>query len=53
MGMTLGILLGNVESMSTWIFSATAGIFLYVALVDMVSLSLLLRLLTRPELAHS
>ena len=38
MGMTVGILLGNVESLSVWIFSATAGVFLYVALVDMVSI---------------
>ncbi len=36
MGMVIGILLGSVEILSSWIFSATTGIFLYVALVDMV-----------------
>ena len=35
-GMAIGIILGNVESMSVWIFSATAGVFLYVSLVDLV-----------------
>ncbi len=35
-GMAVGIPLGNVEDLSAWIFGATAGIFLYVALVDMV-----------------
>ena len=34
--MIVGLLLGNVENWSSWIFCATAGIFLYVALVDMV-----------------
>lgn len=37
MGMISGLLLGgNLESWTTWIFCATAGIFLYVALVDMM-----------------
>jgi len=35
-GMVLGLLLGTVEDFSPWIFTATAGIFLYVALVDMM-----------------
>merc|ERR1719471_996692 len=44
-GMIVGLLLsnkqttneqGDAESWSSWIFCATAGIFLYVALVDMV-----------------
>ena len=35
-GMIVGLLLGNIENWSSWIFCATAGIFLYVALVDMV-----------------
>ena len=35
-GMVIGLLLGNIENWSSWIFCATAGIFLYVALVDMV-----------------
>ena len=34
--MIFGLLLGNIENWSSWIFCATAGIFLYVALVDMV-----------------
>ena len=28
--------MGNVEDFSAWIFCATAGVFLYVALVDMM-----------------
>ena len=35
-GMIIGVLLGNIENFSVWIFSATAGVFLYVALVDMI-----------------
>ena len=35
-GMVLGILLGSISDVTPWIFSITAGIFLYVALVDMV-----------------
>lgn len=34
--MVIGVILGNVESWTSWIFCATAGIFIYVALVDMV-----------------
>eukprot|EP00096_Caligus_rogercresseyi_P008607 TRINITY_DN2777_c0_g1_i1.p1 TRINITY_DN2777_c0_g1~~TRINITY_DN2777_c0_g1_i1.p1 ORF type:complete len:504 (-),score=161.64 TRINITY_DN2777_c0_g1_i1:356-1867(-) len=36
MGMIGGILLGNLEAVAPWIFMVTAGIFLYVALVDMI-----------------
>lgn len=36
LGMICGLLLGNLENWSTWIFCATAGVFLYVALVDMI-----------------
>merc|ERR1712192_40363 len=35
-GMVIGLLLGTISDVTPWIFSATAGIFLYVALVDMV-----------------
>ena len=35
-GMATGLLLGGLSDVTPWIFSATAGIFLYVALVDMV-----------------
>ena len=35
-GMVVGLLLGTINNFSPWIFTATAGIFLYVALVDMM-----------------
>ena len=35
-GMVVGILFGTITSVTPWIFSMTAGIFLYVALVDML-----------------
>ena len=35
-GMATGLLLGQISGITPWIFAATAGIFLYVALVDMV-----------------
>ena len=35
-GMVIGLLLGSLHSFSAWMFTATAGIFLYVALVDMM-----------------
>merc|ERR1719427_595226 len=35
-GMVTGLLLGTISNVTPWIFTATAGIFLYVALVDMV-----------------
>ncbi len=38
LGMITGILIGHyAENVATWIFALTAGLFLYVALVDMVS----------------
>jgi len=35
-GMCLGRSLGDLDNVTPWIFTATAGIFLYVALVDMI-----------------
>ena len=35
-GMIIGLILGSLHSFSAWMFTATAGIFLYVALVDMM-----------------
>lgn len=35
-GMCLGIFLGNTETASQWIFAGAAGMFLYIALVDMI-----------------
>ena len=35
-GMLAGLALGNLDHFSSWMFAATAGIFLYVALVDMM-----------------
>ena len=35
-GMVIGILLGELETVIPWILAATAGIFIYVALVDMM-----------------
>lgn len=37
-GMCLGIFLGNTETASQWIFAGAAGMFLYIALVDMVGI---------------
>ena len=38
-GVCLGIVLGTVHSSaSSWVFALTAGIFIYVSLVDMVRL---------------
>lgn len=43
LGMVTGILIGHyAENISTWIFALTAGLFMYVALVDMV-----------PEMLHN
>ncbi len=36
LGMVIGVVLGNVEHLTPWIFMGTAGIFMYVALVDMM-----------------
>ncbi|NP_001001591.1 zinc transporter ZIP6 [Danio rerio] len=43
LGMIIGILIGHyAENVATWIFALTAGLFMYVALVDMV-----------PEMLHN
>lgn len=36
LGASLGITIGNIDSITSWVFSITAGIFIYIALVDMV-----------------
>lgn len=42
LGMITGILIGHyAANISMWIFALTAGLFMYVALVDMVSQRLL------------
>ena len=38
-GMIAGELVGSIEAASPWIYSFTAGIFLHLALVDLVSTS--------------
>lgn len=39
LGMATGILIGHyADNVSMWIFALTAGLFMYVALVDMVSM---------------
>jgi len=35
-GMVVGLFLGTMENFSPWMFTATGGVFLYVALVDMM-----------------
>lgn len=35
-GMIIGVLLGNISSVTEWIFAAVGGMFLYIALVDML-----------------
>merc|ERR1712238_107010 len=35
-GMIIGRFLGDLPNLTPWIFMATAGVFLYVALVDMI-----------------
>ncbi|XP_064644546.1 zinc transporter ZIP6-like isoform X2 [Lineus longissimus] len=36
LGMIIGVCVGNISSASFWIFAMTAGMFLYIALVDML-----------------
>lgn len=36
-GMVLGVFIGHTPEASAWIFAVAAGLFLYIALVDMVS----------------
>lgn len=35
--MILGIIIGETPEASAWVFACAAGMFLYIALVDMVS----------------
>jgi len=42
MGMVFGVAIGNISSATLWIFALIAGLFLYVALVDMVVTCLLI-----------
>ena len=48
-GLAIGIYVGQEADVRFWIFAVAAGMFLYVALVDMVKLFILLRL---PVLCH-
>ena len=43
-GLAIGIYVGQEADVRFWIFAVAAGMFLYVALVDMVKLFILLRL---------
>ena len=36
-GMLIGVAVGNMSSASLWIFALAGGMFIYIALVDMVS----------------
>lgn len=38
-GMIFGVSLGSTPAATSWIFAAAAGIFIYIALVDMVGFS--------------
>jgi hypothetical protein len=40
-GFAIGLLLGNDESVRRWEFAAAAGVFLYVAWIDMVDCRIL------------
>lgn len=35
-GLILGIIIGDLDSAHTWVLALTAGMFLYISLVDMV-----------------
>ena len=37
LGVVCGVLVGNIGGMNSWVFAFTAGIFVYLSLVDMVS----------------
>ena len=37
LGLVLGIIIGDIHSAHTWVLALTAGMFLYISLVDMVS----------------
>ena len=36
-GMAIGVAVGNISALSLWIFALAAGMFLYIALADLVS----------------
>lgn len=36
-GLVLGIIIADMESAHSWVLALTAGMFLYISLVDMVS----------------
>lgn len=36
-GLVLGIIIGDMEFAHSWVLALTAGMFLYISLVDMVS----------------
>jgi len=36
LGLVLGIIIGDIQSAHTWVFALTAGMFLYISLVDML-----------------
>jgi len=38
MGMVVGVAVSNISAATSWIFAVIAGLFLYIALVDMVVL---------------
>jgi len=37
LGVLIGLAIGSAHNTAPWIFSSTAGMFLYIALVDMVN----------------
>ena len=37
LGLVLGIVIGDIQSAHSWVLALTAGMFLYISLVDMVS----------------
>lgn len=36
LGLVVGILIGEIDNANQWIFAFTAGVFIYIALVNMV-----------------
>ena len=40
-GMIVGVCVGNIGSVSLWVFALAGGMFIYIALVDMVSFAVL------------
>lgn len=37
LGLVLGVIIGDIQSAHPWVLALTAGMFLYISLVDMVS----------------